>query len=173
MAAVALVVSSLILMLCRTVAPFGQRVEGQELLTVRLGLRERIVYHRRGLYAFGVILLVLAAGGLLSRPLQVLAVLACYGVLLIPLRYRLTSVGVAVNNVVFRRWSEFAEVDVTPRALTLRGRPGYRPFTLRLLAQHQPAALAVVRRQLRLAASGDVPTAGRDTACRPRRSPAQ
>ncbi len=173
MAAVALVASSLILILCRTVAPFGQRVAGRELLTVRLGLRERILYHRTGLYAFAVILLLLAAGGLLSSPLQLLAVLACYGVLLIPVRYRLTSAGVAVNNVVFRRWSEFAAVDVTPRALTLRARPGYRPFTLRLLAEHQPAALAVVRRQLRLAAADDAPAAGRGTACRPRRSPAQ
>lgn len=148
MAAVVLVVSSLLLMLCRTVVPFGQQVEGRELLTVRLGLRERILYHRTGLYAFAAILLLLAAGGVLSRPVQVLAMLAGYGVLLIPVRYRLTTAGIAVNNVVFRRWSEFAGVGVTARAVTLHGRPGHRRFTVRVLPEHQPAVLAVIHRRV-------------------------
>ncbi len=152
MPALVLVVSSLLVMVVRVAAPLGQTVEGQELLTVRLGLRERLLYHRSGLYAFGLILLLLGLAGLLPYQFQLLAVLACYGVLMIPVRYRLTSAGVGVNAVVFRRWSEFGGITTSPRAITLRGRPGNGRFALRLLVSHQPEALAVIRRHVRAAA---------------------
>src|SRR5215213_1269881 len=124
MAALLLVTCSLLIMLARVAGPIGQPAEGRELRVVALGLRERVLYHRTGLYAFGAILLLLAATRLLSPTLQLLAVLACYAVLMVPIRYRFTSAGVAVNRVVFRRWREFAAVEAGRRSLTLRGVPG-------------------------------------------------
>lgn len=148
MPALLLVVFSLLLMLARVAAPFGRAPLGRPLLTVRLGLPERVLYHRSGLYAFGAILLLVSVGGLLSTPFLLLAVLACYGVLTVPVRYRLTSDGIGVNTVVFRRWSEFGAVDANARAITLRGTPGSGRFTVRLLAAHQSDALAVIRRHV-------------------------
>lgn len=151
MPALLLVVSSLLVMVVRVAAPLGQPATGQELLIVRLGLRERLLYHRSGLYAFGLILLLLGLAGLVPYQLQVLAVLACYGVLTIPVRYRLTSEGVGANGVVFRRWAEFDGVETSARAIILRGRPGNGRFALRLFTSHQPEALAVIRRRMRAA----------------------
>jgi hypothetical protein len=149
MPALLLVVLSLVMMAARVAAPFGQRIEGRELLVVRLSFVERVLFHRSGLYAFGVILLLVGVTGLLPVPFQVLAVLACYGVLTIPVRYRLTDAGIGLNNVVFRRWSEFNGVDVSSRAITLRGRPGNGRFTVRLLSAHKSEPLRAIRRHIR------------------------
>src|SRR5205814_2068280 len=102
-----------------------------------------------GLYAFALILLLLVLGGLVTPTVELLAILGVYAVLMLPIRYRFTTAGVAVNSVVFRRWSEFEGVEVSPRALTLRGRPGNGRLTLRLLSADQPHALALIRRHLR------------------------
>lgn len=153
MPALVLVVLSLLVMVGRVAAPLGQRAEGQELLVVRLGPRERMLYHRTGLYAFGVILLLLALTGLLRYQFQILAIVACYGVLTAPVRYRLTTTGLGVNGVVFRRWPEFCQVETSAHAITLHGTPGNGRFTLRLLRANQTEALRVIERQLHLPAA--------------------
>src|SRR5215204_5640593 len=161
MAALLLVLLSLLVMLSRVTGPVGQRVDGREEGVIMLGVRERVRYHRTGLYAFAVILLLLAATRLLSMPMQVLAVAACYAVLMVPIRYRFTSVGVAVNRVVFRRWDEFSGVDRGERSVTLVGTDGHAALTLRLLGAHQDEVLALIRRHVRIeAGAAPVPKKG-------------
>jgi hypothetical protein len=172
MPALLLIVLSLLLMVVRVAAPLGRSSEGRVQLVITLGLRERLLYHRTGLYAFGVILLLVALARLLSTQLQIIAVLACYGVLMIPVRYRFTTAGVGVNNVVFRRWSEFEGVERAARSITLRGAPGNGRFVLRLLGAHRDEALAVVRRHVR--AEGQAPpSAGRKGGSRNRHAAAR
>jgi hypothetical protein len=154
MAALLLVVLSLLLMLSRVAAPFGQRIEGRETETIVLSFRERMLYHRSGLYAFGVILLLLAFARLLSVPMQLLAVAGCYAVLIVPVRYRFTSEGIGVNGVVFRRWRDFTAIEEGPRYLTLTGAPDTRAFTLRVSGRHREEALRLLRRFVRGTAPG-------------------
>jgi hypothetical protein len=153
MAALLLVVLSLLLMLSRVTAPFGQKIEGRETDAIVLGFRERMLYHRSGLYAFGVILLLLAVARLLSTPMQLLAVAGCYAVLMVPIRYRFTNEGIGVNGVVFRRWREFASIEEDGRSLTLTGSSGTRAFTLRVSGRHREEALRLLRRFVRGTAS--------------------
>ena len=143
-----LVALSLGFMVFRVYAPRPQRVPGTPLRTIALGLRERMLLQRKNLYALAAILVVGAVGGWLSLPIELVAIVAAYGVLTIPVRYRLTSDGVALNRVVFRPWREFAGYQVGGRQITLDGRPGNRRFVLQLLADHQALALPLVRSYL-------------------------
>ena len=149
MPALLLVTLSLLTLVVRVAAPLGRPSEGRVQHVVTLNLRERLLYHRTGLYAFGVILLLVALARLLSPQLQIIAVLACYAVVMIPIRYRFTTDGVGVNTVVFRRWSEFESVEQATRSITLRGAPGNGRLVLRLLSAHQEQALAAARRHIR------------------------
>ncbi len=126
----------------------GTRVEGKVEREVALTFRERLRYHRASLYALGVLLLLGASAGLMTPLLELVAVVAFYAVVSMPVRYRFTSAGVAINNVVFRRWSEFRGHQVNKRQLLLLGKPGLSRFPMLLAGDRQKPALAVVARRL-------------------------
>ena len=65
---------------------------------------------------------------------------------MVPVRYRITTQGIAVNRVVFRRWPEFAEMEIRPNRIVLQGKPGNGRLTLWLRDTHQQEALPLLRR---------------------------
>jgi hypothetical protein len=138
---------SLAFMLMRVVAPAGPRPEGRVLREVTLSLRERAAMQRFNLIALGAILLLSAIGHWVRLPFEVLAIVAAYGILMVPARYTLTTTGVGLNRVVFRRWSEFASVETSQKVI-LVGRPGNGNFPMWLRGQHQEEVLGLVRRHV-------------------------
>src|SRR5207237_10477277 len=108
------------------------------------------------LAGLGVLLVLGAIGRWVAFPFELVAIVAAYGVLMVPVRYSLTTEGVGLNRVVFRPWQEFAGYSASSRQLVLEGRPGNGRFAIPLLAERQPAVLPVLRNYLAPA----VPTAG-------------
>lgn len=151
MATVILFGFMLIIMLMRVALPFGTKAEGGLVKEIRLSFWERLLFHRVSIYAIGLVLLITALSGLLSRPLELVVVLAVFAVLLVPVRYIMTTQGVGLNNVVFRPWADFTGVEATRRRLRLIARSGLRPFDLHLLGNRQEETLGALRRFIKFA----------------------
>ena len=64
---------------------------------------------------------------------------------MLPVRFCLTTEGIALNRVIFRPWQEFAGYTANARQLVLAGRKGNGRLVLPLLADRQPAVLSVLR----------------------------
>ena len=108
--------------------------------------------------AFRAVLLLAAISGALPRFWEVLIILAVFIVLTLRVRYVITSEGVAINNVVFRPWSDFTGVTASPRRLELVPKPGLRPFYIQLVGKRQEEALQAVKPFVVPAAAPEAPT---------------
>jgi hypothetical protein len=153
----ALVALSLAFMLFRVVSPARVRVEGSVLQTISLSYPERVALQRLNLFVLGVLLVLAAFGRWFGLYVELGVIVIANVILFIPVHYRLTTSGVAVNQVVFRHWNEFARVDVSAGKVTLVGRPGNGKLNLWVRAAHQHDLLRVVRQRVRSAASGSSP----------------
>lgn len=142
----ALVILSLGFMLFRVVSPRGVTVQGRILRTVTLNFRERLQLQRTNMLCLGVILLLGGLGHWVPLPFELLAIVASYGVLMVPVRYQITSHGIGLNRVIFRRWDEFAEIEASSQRIVLRGRPGNGRLTIWLRDVHQADVLSLLRR---------------------------
>lgn len=138
--------SMLIITLMRVAVPLGQPIAGKALLRFDLTYRERMLLHRTNLYAIGVVLLLAAWSNVLPLLAELAVILATFVIIMMPTRYIITSEGVALNNVVFRRWSEFSGVEVRRGRIRLLGLPGNAPFTIGLLVARRPTVLPSIER---------------------------
>ena len=138
----------LIVMLMRVYLPRGARTTGKVVRVVQLALVERFLLQRVNLYAIGSVLLLMTVTDTITTGGQILVLLIAQALLLIPVRCKLTSDGVALNNVVFRPWSEFEGFSVASRRIVIVGREGTRPLNLPLLADHQKEVIPILRRHL-------------------------
>lgn len=147
----------LIVMLMRVTLPFGAKAEGKVITQASLSLRERLLYQRVNIYAIGLVLALAAATGAVSGPIEMVVILAAFSILMLPVRYTLTSRGIAINNVVFRPWTDFHDINEQPRKLRLLANEGMRDFDMHLLAGHQKEMLGALRQQIkaRHSASGE------------------
>ena len=75
-----------------------------------------------------------------------LAIVAAYGLLMVPVRYQVTTEGIAINRVVFRRWNEFAGIEISSQKITIVGKPGNGRFPIWLSASHQREILPFLYR---------------------------
>jgi len=143
-----LLVAMLIIAVIRVHAPFGQHVEGKPFGRITLSMRERMLLQRTNLYLIGIVILLSAVGGLLAGPLELVAILATLAVLTIPARYTLTSQGIALNNVVFRSWTEFTGYREERGGVVFEGAPGHRNFRLHVIGENRATARQVLSRVL-------------------------
>lgn len=111
--------SMLIVMLIRVVPPVGARIEGKPVGRVTLGFRERVRLHRTNVYAIGAVLLLVSVTGGMPLLGELSVIATVLAILAIPTRYILTSEGIALNRTVFRRWTEFNGLRVSPSGLRL------------------------------------------------------
>ena len=148
MAIVGLFAAMLVIMLMRVALPIGVRIDGQALGKITLSLGERVRLQRTNVYAIGAVMVIGALLRELPPLLELVAIVGVGAILAIPVRYVLTTEGVALNRVVFRPWSDFARVEAAPGRLTLVGRPGLRPFRLVLGPASSASALPIIRRFL-------------------------
>lgn len=125
----------LLTMLTRAKLPFGQKPQGTIIKQVSLPFRQRLLYHRTSIYLIGTAMVLGGIGGWLSFAYQVIIVMAAFAIVGIKIRYIFTAEGVALNNVVFRHWNEFAEVKGDHRRLELTGNKNFRPFKILLPSQ--------------------------------------
>ena len=135
--------------LWRAWLPIGVAAPGRLLLEVPLGWRERWRWHRRNFYALTALLVLGALGGWLPFPLSAMIVICVPGIMFIPLRYRFTEEGVALNNVFFRRWEEFHQYRMEPWGIRLMGAGRMDSVCLYLPAGIRGHVRSVVDRRLR------------------------
>ncbi len=138
----------LIIMLMRITLPIGARVEGKAIREVSLSFQERILLQRTNIYAIGAVLLLAAFTGVLPRLWELLVLVAVIVLLLMRVQYIITNKGVAMNNVVYRPWSDFTAFEVRRCCVRLVPRDGLRPLDLRVLGKHMDQVLVPVRSHL-------------------------
>jgi hypothetical protein len=148
MAVVILLALMLAIAAMRVYLPYGAKVEGKPLGVITLSFRERLLVQRTNLYLIGIVVLIGVLGGFLTGPLEMVALLATFAVLLIPVRYRITSQGIALNNVVFRSWTDFRGYREERGSVVLDAVEGQRKFRIHVLGAHRDAALKATGRFL-------------------------
>jgi Amt family ammonium transporter len=137
-----------VFMLVRIGLPFGIRAEGKKVASVALTFRERLLMHRTNMYALGALLLLSALGKWFSLPVEVALILVALAIVNMPMRYQFTSEGIACNNVLFRRWNEFAYVSIHGAKVTLMPRSGHAPLRLIVQASRHKEVLPYFQRFL-------------------------
>lgn len=145
---VLLLACMLIIMLMRIAVPISAKTEGKPVKEIGLSFRERILLQRINIYAIGAVLLLTTVTGILPSFWEIIVVCAAIMLLLMRVRYIISNKGVAMNNVVYRPWSDFKGFEVGRRYIRLVPRDGLRPFDLRVLDKHQEEATALVRSYL-------------------------
>jgi len=143
-----LVVAMLIIAVVRVHAPFGQKAEGASIGRITLSMRERMLLQRTNMYLIGGVILLTAIGGFLGGPLEMVAIVAAIAVMTIPVRYTLTSQGIAMNNVVFRSWTDFTGYREERSGLVLLGVTGQRNFRVHVLGENRAIAVKALTRLL-------------------------
>src|SRR5258708_37630077 len=146
-----------VLMLVRTGLPFGVKAEGRQIANVSLKFRERLLLHRVDFYAFGVMLLLSAIGGWFSWKIEIVLVLAAFAIVNLPKRYYFTTLGIACNNVLFRKWSDFSAIQVQGSRVTLVPRKNQDSLKLYILPSRQAEILPYLRRYLTLSTEKPLP----------------
>jgi len=146
---VSLLIGSLFLLMYLSVRlPFGVVLDGSPIKLVSLTLRERLLLRRRNLYSLGVILLLSAIGHWFPTIAELGLILLGLCINILPTRYHFTTAGVACNNTTFRRWNEFASVEIKGAHLIFTPRTGFAPLRLILLPSRQREVLPVLERFL-------------------------
>jgi Amt family ammonium transporter len=148
---VSLLIGSLFIVMYLSVnVPFGVTLDGIPIQRVSLTFKERLLFRRRNIYSLGVILLLSAIGHWFPTTVELglIALGLCINAL--PTRYQFTTVGVACNNTLFRRWDEFTSVQIKGARLIFIPRRGFSPLKLVLFPSHQREILPIVERFLRV-----------------------
>src|SRR5438132_1907588 len=141
---------SFILMLVRIGLPFGIQSEGSIVATVTLTYREKLLLHRTSLYAIGTLLVLSAIGKWFPTSVELVIILAALALVNIPVRYQFTTMGIACNNVLFRKWKEFEYARYRGAKLTLVPRKGFGALPLIVLASRHDEVLPYFQRFLQV-----------------------
>ncbi|HEX4207823.1 MAG TPA: ammonium transporter, partial [Ktedonobacteraceae bacterium] len=102
------------------------------------------------MYTLGALLLLSAIGGWFSTPVEIAFILLALGVVNLPMRYHFTLNGIACNNVLFRKWSEFESVHIHGARITLMPRNGFAPLKLFVSVPRQKEIMPLFQRFLPL-----------------------
>lgn len=168
MIALLLLVSMFIIAVLRVNMPFGAKTEGKPYGQITLSFRERMLLQRTNLYLIGAVILMSTLGGFLGGPLELIAFAAVLGVVMIPARYTLTSEGIALNNVVFRSWTDFSGYREERGSVVLEAIEGQRNFRLHVTGSNRDTAVKALSRLLSTSGakrtSGGARARGRSTA---------
>jgi len=146
--------SMLLFMFMRVYTPVGAKAGGRVDKVISLSLAERSLLQRVNVYSIGFVLLLMSVTGVVATGVEIAVIFIASMILLLPIRCLFTSQGVALNNVVFRRWSDFTMFRVESRRVVLVGKEGMRPLNLPILAAHQSELIPILRRHLSEAKDG-------------------
>src|SRR6266849_2169352 len=138
------------LMLVRIGLPFGIKSEGSVVATVTLTYREKLLLHRTSLYALGALLVLSAIGNWFPTTVELVLILMALALVNLPVRYQFTTLGIACNNVLFRKWKEFEYVRYRGAKVTLVPRKGFGALPLFVLASRHDEVLPYFQRFLQV-----------------------
>src|SRR5260221_316245 len=141
---------SFMLMLVRIGLPFGIKSEGSVVATVTLTYREKLLLHRTDLYALGALLVLGAIGKWFPTTVELVIILVALALINLPVRYQFTTVGIACNNVLFRKWKEFEYARYRGAKLTLVPRKSFGAIPLFVLASRQDEIFPYLQRILQV-----------------------
>lgn len=146
-----LLLCMLALMAARTAPPMAVKLDGEQLLEVQLRPMFRLLNQRVNVMAI-LLVLILGSGFVgdrwISHGLFLFTIIAMAGLLLLPTRYRFTSVGVSPHRGAFRHWSEFKGWAASGNVLYLSGKGRFSSLKLYFTGPDRDEVLKVVNRFL-------------------------
>ena len=145
-ASILLLMSMFVIAVMRIYLPIGVQTSGKPLATISLALSERFQFHRLNLYLIGGVLLIGTLGEFVTGALLFVSILGCFALLTAPVRYAFTEAGIAVNNVVFREWSDFTGVRELRAHVVLVGVEGQRDLRLHVAGNNRRHAIQIINR---------------------------
>ena len=147
--AIALILVAVTLALfSRVWVPWGERASGNLVGRETLSVLGRLRMHRPAVVLVFLVAIVLFVAGKIGV-LTVLLVTALLGLLLLlPVRYTMTSRGIRAAWTPFRRWTEFGGVARRRGGVRLQGVAGARPLTVWLSGGRDDDEFVLLLRQL-------------------------
>jgi hypothetical protein len=126
---------------------------GKPLQTIPLGFLPRLLAYRASLLALltGCILSILAGW----LPLNMAAMVAAFAliILLMPMRYTLTTKGIAVGDGIFRPWSDFSGFKAGKFSLQLAAPSNIGSLTLFVKPDEMDNVLKYAQRHIKIQSS--------------------
>ncbi|MEP6895091.1 MAG: hypothetical protein ABI986_05735 [Chloroflexota bacterium] len=126
-----------------------EQLPGKPLQTISMGLLPKLVTYRSSLLALltGCVLSTLT-GWLPSNMTAMVAVFALI-ILLMPMRYTLTTKGIAVGDAVFHPWKDFSGFSAKRSSLKLTPSSNFGSLTLFVKPTEMSSVLKYVERNLK------------------------
>jgi hypothetical protein len=128
-------------------------LSGRPLQTIPLGFLFRLLAYRSSLLALltGCALSYLAGW----LPLNLAAMVAAFAliILLVPMRYTLTTQGIAVGDGIFRPWSDFSGFKAGKSSLQLAGASNFGRLTLFVKPAEMDNVLKHAQRHIKIQSS--------------------
>ncbi len=154
-----LVLGSIVLMLARVYQPWVERPHDAVIPAYKVPLRARIRLQRFNAYAFVGLILFASVNSWLSAPFELFAIALGLTVLLLPIRYTLTSEGVVLGRTSVRRWTEFSGMELKPGRVRLKGADDWRDMEVWLpRSGEDEAVIAQLRRRIKVSPVRTVPS---------------
>lgn len=126
---------------------------GKVLQTVPLGFLPKVLLHRSALLALVTGMVFGVVGGWMAPNLAALTILFALGILLMPMRYTLTTKGVAVGQGTFYEWGDFSGFKVGKSSLELAHPSLFGRLTLFVKPTEIDNVLKYVQRHVRVSSS--------------------
>jgi len=137
--------------------PFRKlQMPGKPLHTLPVGLQSKILIHRSSLMALltGCIFGVL--GGWLPLSIAQMIVFFTVAILIFPMKYTLTTKGVAVGNAFFHSWSDFSGFSAGKSSLKLAHPDSFGRLTLSVKPAEMGNVLKYVERHIKVQSSNSL-----------------
>jgi Amt family ammonium transporter len=147
----------LIFMVMRVGLFFGSKAEGRKVGEIQLSFKERLIYHRTNVYAIGAVLLLMTLAGQVSSPIEMVVIVGTFAIITFPVRYIVTTEGIGLNNVLFRRWSEFRGMSLDKRQVLLVPTPEWRAMKLFFAPVAHKKDITMLRRFLAVVSNEQAP----------------
>jgi hypothetical protein len=146
-----LVLSMLALMAVRAASPLAAELAGTVTLDLPMPLLFKALDQRVNILTIlGVLILGSGLVGerWISHETFVFATVIMLGILLLPRRYRFTTVGVSPNRATFRSWSEFESFQVSGNVVRLEAAERFSSLRLYVAAKDREAVIRLLNRYL-------------------------
>lgn len=128
--------------------PVGERASGNIVRQESLSLFGRLRMHAPHVAALWLVAVLSAVLGWVNPLVALLAMAIAASVILVPVRYTLTSAGIRAGGTPFRRWTEFGGVARRRGGVRLQGVAGARPQMIWLSGGRDDDEFVLLLRQL-------------------------
>ena len=145
---VILVVTAVAILLGRVWVPWARAPRGTLVRRVRLALLGRLRFHGAPVVAVLTVAVPGWALGLVPPAPLALTGIAIAALIALPVRYTLTTEGIALGRTPFRRWTEFGGVMRRRGGVRLQGVAGARGMTVWLSGSRDDDEFVLLLRQL-------------------------